>query len=80
MLESGDLPDPEIEPTSPASPALQADSLPTEPLGKPQDEQRREKLFFKKELWIIRILCSEWIKIHHKLQANDKILLIINID
>ena len=60
MLESGDLPDPGIEPTSPASPALQADSLPTEPLGKPQDEQRgREKLFFKKELWIIRILCSE---------------------
>ena len=28
----GDLPDPEIEP---GSPALQADSLPPEPLGKP---------------------------------------------
>ena len=28
---SGDLPDPEIKPTSPVSPALQADSLPTEP-------------------------------------------------
>ena len=32
---SGDLPDPGIEPESPASPALQADSLPTEPPGKP---------------------------------------------
>ena len=30
----GDLPDPGIEPTSPVSPALQADSLPTEPSGK----------------------------------------------
>ena len=28
------LPDPGIEPVSPASPALQVDSLPTEPLGK----------------------------------------------
>ena len=31
----GDLPHPEIEHTSPASPALQRDSLPTEPPGKP---------------------------------------------
>ena len=31
----GDLPDPGIEPVSPMSPALQADSLPTEPSGKP---------------------------------------------
>ena len=30
----GDLPDPGIEPASPTSPALQADSLPLEPLGK----------------------------------------------
>ena len=30
----GDHPNPRIEPTSPVSPALQADSLPTEPLGK----------------------------------------------
>ena len=30
----GDLPDPGIKPTSPVSPAMQADSLPTEPLGK----------------------------------------------
>ena len=30
----GDLPDLGIEPVSPASPALQADSLPTEPPGK----------------------------------------------
>ena len=31
----GNVPDPGIEPTPPASPALQADSLPTEPPGKP---------------------------------------------
>ena len=31
----GDLPDPEIEPMFPVYPALQADSLPTEPSGKP---------------------------------------------
>ena len=30
----GDLPDPGIEPVSPVSPELQADSLPTEPSGK----------------------------------------------
>ena len=33
---SGDFPNPETEPTSPASPALQADSLPTELHGKPR--------------------------------------------
>ena len=31
----GDLPDPRIKPVSPVSPTLQADSLPTEPQGKP---------------------------------------------
>ena len=30
-----DLPEPEIKPTSPVSPALHTDSLPTEPCGKP---------------------------------------------
>ena len=35
-LPLGDIPDPETEPGSPVSPALQADSLPTEPTGKPQ--------------------------------------------
>ena len=34
----GDLPNPGIEPTSPVSPALPADSLPAEPLGKPSQE------------------------------------------
>ena len=34
-LPPGDLPDSGIEPISPASPALPADSLPPEPLGKP---------------------------------------------
>ena len=32
----GDLPNPGIEPTSLGSPELQADSLPSEPLGKPR--------------------------------------------
>ena len=32
----GDLPNPGIEPTSPGSPALQVDSLPTEPPKKPR--------------------------------------------
>ena len=32
---SGHLPDPGIEPAFSVSPALQVDSLPTEPLGKP---------------------------------------------
>ena len=32
-LPPGNLPNPGIEPTSPVSPALQADSLPTEPSG-----------------------------------------------
>ena len=31
----GDLSDPGIKPTSPVSPALQVDSSPTEPSGKP---------------------------------------------
>ena len=34
-LPPGDLPDPGIEPISPASLALQADTLPLSPLGKP---------------------------------------------
>ena len=35
----GDLPDSGIEPVSLASPALQADSLPSEPPGKPTGSQ-----------------------------------------
>ena len=34
----GDLPDPGMEPMSPVSPALQVNSLPAEPLGKPLAE------------------------------------------
>ena len=34
-----DLPDPRIEPTSPVSPAWQADSFTTEPPGKPIHKQ-----------------------------------------
>ena len=42
----GDLPDPGIEPRSPVSPALQADSLPAEPLGKPLSIE-----FSRQEYW-----------------------------
>jgi len=36
FLSPGDLPNPGIELVSPVSPALQVDSLPSEPTGKPQ--------------------------------------------
>ena len=39
----GDLPNPETEPTSPASPALQADSFPLNPPGKPDKMQLKKK-------------------------------------
>ena len=48
MLESEDLPDPGIEPTSPASPALQADSLPTEPPEKPNPYHKVDNFHEKK--------------------------------
>ena len=41
----GDLPNPDIEPESPVSPALQADSLPTEPSGKSRVPDHVEVLF-----------------------------------
>ena len=41
----GDLPDPGIEPESSVSPTLQADSLPTEPPGKPQMRWLNRNLF-----------------------------------
>ena len=39
----GDLPYPGIEPASPVSPALQADSLPTAPPGKHADRYTRDE-------------------------------------
>ena len=36
LLSPSDLPDPGVEPGSVTFPALQADSLPTEPPGKPR--------------------------------------------
>ena len=52
----GDLLDPGIEPMSPVSPALQADSLRAEPLGKP--------LFFKTliEDMLIQDSCSSKVE------------------
>jgi len=37
---AGDLFNPEIKPASPVTPALQADSLPSEPPGKPRYDYR----------------------------------------
>ena len=42
----GDLPDPGIEPVSLVSPALQVDSLPHEPPGKPRKYTEEAKLAF----------------------------------
>ena len=41
----GDLPDLGIEPVSPGSPAFHADSLPTEPPGKPNVNYKWKLLF-----------------------------------
>ena len=40
----GDIPDSGIEPVSPESPALQADSLPSEPPGMPDDMLKAPEL------------------------------------
>ena len=40
----GDLPDPGIIPTFPRSPALQADSLPAKPAGKPKDIKKEPQV------------------------------------
>ena len=48
----GDLPDPGIEP---GSPALQADALPSEPPGKPS------KCRFLTCLWEVHLVDSEWV-------------------
>ena len=42
----GDLLDLGIAPASPVSPALQADSFPAEPLGKPNAKKNRNKIYF----------------------------------
>ena len=54
FVSPGDLPDPGIEPRSPAS---QADSLPFEPLGKPPVEERNTIQSFKikrHKCWLTR--------------------------
>ena len=50
----GDLPNPGIEP---GSPALQADALSSEPPGKPQPKQHRRVLFFFFTLFLALIIC-----------------------
>ena len=56
----GDLPNPGIEPRSPA---LQADSIPTEPPGKPKDHhipfQKPHKFFFFNISEATRFMCIE---------------------
>ena len=44
---SGELPNLGIQPASPASPALQMDSLPTEPPGKPSDSSGEVEIELK---------------------------------
>ena len=44
FLSPGDLPDPGIEP---GPPALQADSVPSEPLGKPHSKSRTHDEIFE---------------------------------
>ena len=46
MPSLGNLPDSGIEPTSPVSPALEADFLPAEPLGKPKRQMRYQGKMF----------------------------------
>ena len=53
----GDLPDRGIEPLSPESPALQVDSLPTEPPGKPLSI-----------LSHVKYLCKSCILLHYKVE------------
>ena len=74
----GDLSDPGIEPVSPLSPALQSDSLPTEPWGKP-------KLFIKEILkknvmtlmFIFRMILLIELVICFTLQKYSRNLLIL---
>ena len=46
MPSPGDLPDPGIEPETPAAPALQADSLPLSHQGSPNTIYQRAKVTF----------------------------------
>ena len=53
----GDLPDPEIEPVSPVSPALQVDSLPTETLGKPVSKSLEHQFLLSHRTYCF-IICN----------------------
>ena len=53
----GDLPGLRIEPTSPTSPALQADSLPTEPSGKPRIRRIQRPAQTRKAWLLLPQLC-----------------------
>ena len=55
----GDLPDPGIEP---GSPVLQADALPSEPLGKPGSDTREAPSGSDRGEWIEIIKACEWWK------------------
>ena len=55
----GDLPDVRVKPASPASPALQADSLPTELPGKPNPYHKVDN-FHEKELRLREIQIPWW--------------------
>ena len=52
----GDLLNLGIEPASPVSPALQADSFPAEPLGKPNAKKNRNKIYFTLMAQLVKCL------------------------
>ena len=71
----GDLPHSGMEPVSPVSPALQADSLPSEPLGKPHNCLCSFQL--SKKFVIIWLLIPTFPNISQLfLQTNQKVLTI----
>ena len=70
FLSAGDLPDPGIEPRSLTSPALQLDSLPTVPQGKPQDHGweapglSRDLISWNTSLEAQNSRCLPWVRRH----------------
>ena len=64
----GDLPHPETEATSPVSPALPVDSLPTKPLGKLQQVETSFLFTSSKEelLILCSVFCTQLTSVRHR--------------
>ena len=75
----GDLPNPGIEPTSPVSPALQADSLPIEPPGKPNVVFKAQQTKNKKSFLIIMLymIFKKSVSLWEKSEALQFLIFII---